>query len=119
MSLLAGKRVLVVEDEALVAAMTADMLRDLGAEVIGPAPTVAAGLERIAAGGIDLAVLDVNIRGARITPVAEALRAAAIPFVFATGYGEGAAALGFDAPILDKPYTRERLAAAAAKALQR
>lgn len=107
---LSGRRILVVEDEALVAAMVAGMLEDLGAQVVGPVGTVAKGLALAEEADLDAAVLDVNLRGERIDPVAEALERRGIGFVFATGYGVAPAGPWADVPILDKPYTVEALA---------
>jgi CheY-like chemotaxis protein len=117
MSALTGKRILIVEDEFVVAAMAEDMLTELGATVIGPANTIAAGLCLVETDMIDAAVLDVNMDGNRIDPVAEALSARSIPIVFATGYGDSALGCAHEAPILDKPYTQEQLANALARAL--
>lgn len=100
---LTGKRILIIEDEFLVAAILCDFLEDAGAVAIGPVGRVAEGLEAIAAGGFDLAVLDWNLCGESSAPLAEALAAAGVPFVIATGYG--AVGAGFDdQPILAKPY---------------
>jgi CheY-like chemotaxis protein len=115
---LAGKRILIVEDEALVAAMLQDMLIDLGATVVGPAFTIARSLELAREAHIDAAVLDVNVRGERIDPVAAVLRDRRIPVVFATGYNQGPDGAS-EAPVIDKPYTRERLAEALRLALHR
>jgi CheY-like chemotaxis protein len=117
MSAIAGKRILVVEDEFLVSAMIVDMLDELGAQVVGPAATIAAGLSLAEEAEIDAAVLDVNVRGSRIDPVADALSARNIPFVFGTGYRD----LGWatDAPMLEKPYTNSALEAALARVLPR
>jgi CheY-like chemotaxis protein len=111
------KRILLVEDEAIIAAMVEDMLTDLGATVVGPALNVRAALSLASDAEIDAAVLDVNVGGERIDAVAEILRARAVPIVFATGYGDGAAGVAQTAPVLDKPYTEEKLAAALARAL--
>ena len=92
MNELVGKRVLVVEDEALVALMLHDMLVEIGAVVVGPAATIQQGLTLIEAEPMDAAVLDVNVQNERIDAVAEALHIRGIPIVFATGYGEGGAA---------------------------
>jgi CheY-like chemotaxis protein len=110
MTALAGKRILLVEDEFIIAAMAEDMLTDLGATVIGPASTVAVALRLVETSAIDAAVLDVNMDGERIDPVVEALGARSIPIVFATGYGERTLGRAQAAPILDKPYTQEKLA---------
>lgn len=118
MGALAGKRILLVEDEFIIAALAADMLVDLGATVVGPAATVAEGLALAETASIDAAVLDVNMYGERVGPVAAALRARGIPFIFATGYGENAQGSPQEAPILDKPYSQERLGATLARVLR-
>ena len=82
-----GVRVLLVEDEALIALDVKDMLARLGCVVIGPAPRVAEALELLEREGPELAILDVNLGRERVTPVAEALRERGIPFVLATAYG--------------------------------
>lgn len=118
MSDLTGKRILVVEDEALIAAMVEDMLCELGAVVIGPAGTIAKGLALAGSEHLDAALLDVNVRGERIDPVADVLRGRGIPMLFATGYGTRAL---IDAPgtsVIDKPFTQEKLASALAQVLQ-
>jgi PAS domain S-box-containing protein len=87
---LAGRRVLLVEDELLVAMEMEEALRDLGCEVLGPAATVEEAL-RLAlaeAGRIDAAVLDVNLAGRPSFPVADLLAGRGVPVVFATGYGD-------------------------------
>ena len=84
---LAGVRVLVVEDEFLVALELEHVLDRQGCEVIGPVPSIERALSLVAEDRPDAAVLDVNVSGGRITPVAEALRARDVPFVLATGYG--------------------------------
>lgn len=112
MSGLAGKRILIVEDEFLIAATAVDMLEEQGATVIGPATTIAQAHSLAETEEIDAAVLDVNLHGERIERVAEALRERRIPFVFTTGYGERAFDREQSAPILDKPYTDSQLARA-------
>ena len=109
MGALTGKRILLVEDEFIVAAMAEDMLHDLGATVIGPAPTVEHGVALAESEDIDAAVLDVNMGGRPVSPVVEALQARHIPMIFATGYGCGPAGHAREAPVLDKPYTQEKL----------
>ncbi len=88
--LLAGKRVLVVEDEALVAILIENLLEDCDCTVVGPCGTVAAALLAARTETFDLAVLDVNLNGLRVYPVAEVLSDRNIPFVFLSGYGEEA-----------------------------
>ena len=114
---LTGKRILVVEDEPLVSMLVEDELRGAGAVVVGPVPTVseALGLVEAAAadGGISAAVLDINLQGQAAVPVADRLAALGVPFLFATGYGEGRGTGGHGtAPTLHKPFAPERLIAA-------
>lgn len=80
------RRVLIVEDESLVATMVEDYLLDVGYEVIGPAGTVDAALDLVEHVDFDVAVLDINLAGTRSYPVAEALEARGIPYLFLTGY---------------------------------
>ncbi len=103
-----GKRILVVEDEFIVAAMLCDTLEDHGAVPLGPVGRVAEGLVMIAEGGIDAAVLDWNLAGEPGTPLAEALAERGIPFVIATGYGSVEPPFA-DRPILGKPYISSNL----------
>jgi CheY-like chemotaxis protein len=109
---LAGRRVLVVEDEALVAMLLEDMLEDLGCKVLGPMMRVSEALAFVAEHGadIDVAILDVNLAGERSFPVAEALRARGAPFILSTGYDD----VGIDegwrgGPILRKPFLANQL----------
>lgn len=114
---LKGKRILVVEDEALIAVMVEDMLAELGGIVIGPAATIEQALALLSREQIDAAVLDVNVRGERIDPVAEALAKRDVPMLFATGYGEVRLVSGDAATVIDKPYTQEKLARGLATAM--
>jgi CheY-like chemotaxis protein len=113
---LAGRRVLVVEDNALIAIMFADDLSDAGAEVVGPVATVEDALRLVdsltADGGLDAAVLDVNLGGRSVEPVADRLAGCGVPFLFATGYGPGFEPPGHpDRPVLHKPFEAELLLA--------
>ena len=106
---LEGKRVLVVEDEALVSMLIEDELLDAGAEVVGPAPRIEDALRLLerseADGRIDAAVLDISLDGKHVSPVADRLAALGVPFVFATGYGAGCDTGGHEAaPKLEKPF---------------
>ena len=86
----AGRRVLIVEDESLVAMLLETILEDMGCVPVGPAATVDEGLQLVAdPAPIDAALLDVNVAGRQVFPIAEALKARGVPFVFSTGYGEG------------------------------
>ncbi|MCA0367306.1 MAG: response regulator [Proteobacteria bacterium] len=86
---LSGRRVLVVEDESLVAMLLETILEDMGCTPVGPASNVDEG-EAIARDTVDLdaALLDVNLAGRQVFPVAAVLKARGVPFVFSTGYGE-------------------------------
>jgi two-component SAPR family response regulator len=106
---LRGKRILVVEDEALISVMVSDMLAELGIQVVGPAGTISAAIRLAEEMEIDAAILDVNVRGERIDPVAEILFRREVPLLFATGYGEVKLASGRSAPVIDKPYTQDKL----------
>lgn len=87
---LTGRRVLIVEDESLVAMLLETILEDMGCTPIGPAASIDEGLAMVADGdNLDAALLDVNLAGRLVFPVAEALKARGVPFVFSTGYGEG------------------------------
>ena len=101
--MIGGKRVLVVEDEFLVAAMLEDELLDHGAVVIGPAANLAEGLRLAQGGGFDAAVIDWNLDGEHSAPIAAALRDAGIPFVISTGYGVVPVDFA-GSPLLTKPY---------------
>ena len=80
-------RILVVEDEFLIAMELDITLTSAGYQVLGPAPNVSAALELLRAGRPDVAVLNVNLAGEWVTPVAEVLRAMFVPFILASGYG--------------------------------
>src|SRR5579871_6117332 len=85
---LKGLRVLVAEDEAMVSILLEDILGDFGCQIVGPAFSLDQAVEIAQSEPtIGLAILDVNLRGAPIYPVAELLAARRVPFVFATGYG--------------------------------
>ncbi|MGZ9114289.1 MAG: response regulator [Brevundimonas sp.] len=87
---LTGRRVLVVEDESLVAMLLETILEDMGCTPVGPAANIDDGLALATDGELlDAALLDVNVAGRQVFPVAEALKARGVPFVFSTGYGEG------------------------------
>jgi len=81
-----GCRVLVVEDEYLIASDLSEWLEDQGAAVLGPVPSVADALRLLATERPDVAILDINLVDGRVFPVADALQAADVPFVFVTGY---------------------------------
>ena len=102
---MAGKRILVVEDEMIVAMLIEDILSDAGATIVGPAARVARALDLLGENEVDAALLDVNLAGEMTTPVAEELRRRGIPFAFATGYGVAGVPEGFAGqPLLQKPF---------------
>ena len=84
---LKGVRVLVVEDEYLVAILIEEILQSAGCVVMGPVPRLPEALDAIDRESCDVAVLDVNLAGERINPVADALSERNVPFLFVTGYG--------------------------------
>jgi len=107
---LSGLRVLVVEDEAAISLLLEDMLLDFGCEVIGPAARLSAALDTLAREKVDLAILDVNVAGEPIYPVAEALAERSIPFVFSTGYGSAGIRDAYrNRPVLQKPFAQNDL----------
>ena len=113
-----GLRVLVVEDEMLVAMSIEDMLLDLGHEVAGIAARLDPALALAGEAQLDLAILDVNLAGERSFPVAALLAGRGIPFLFATGYGvQGIEEQWRDRPVLQKPFRGQDLGAAIATAV--
>lgn len=102
-------RVLLVEDEPLIAMMLEDFLDALDHRCVGTADCVEAALPFVEAGGIDCAILDVNLRGGEKSwPIADALASRNIPFVLATGGGDGGVTEGHKhRPRLDKPFTMD------------
>lgn len=110
--LLAGKRVLVVEDEAVVAMLIEDLLENCGCTVIGPCGSLEAALAVAATDPFDLAVLDVNLRGKKVYPVAELLAERHIPFLFLSSYGDEAIPAGRpDWKAFPKPFRPDDLIA--------
>lgn len=109
------RRVLLVEDEMIVAGMLRRMLTDLGYTVVGTATAVEEAIAMIHQSGIDAAVLDINLDGQMSYAVAEELTSRGIPFVFSTGYGGEGLPEGFkETQILKKPFRRSGLADALA-----
>jgi CheY-like chemotaxis protein len=108
---LTGLRVLVVEDEMMVSMLIEDMLSDLGCTVIGPASRLDEAIELTRTTEIDCAVLDVNLGGQPIFPLADILREKGAPFAFATGYGDaGLREVDRGSPVLQKPFREGDLA---------
>jgi CheY-like chemotaxis protein len=110
-SSLTGRRVLVVEDEVLVSWVLEDMLVELGCLVVGPAARIEQAIAMIEAETLDVAVLDVNLNGQKSYPVADALAARGIPFVFSTGYNKDGMPDNYQCfPLMQKPFEQEQLA---------
>ncbi|MBI5941255.1 MAG: PAS domain S-box protein, partial [Caulobacterales bacterium] len=113
-----GLRLLVVEDAVLLAMELEAGLVEAGAVIAGSAADLAEAMTMLDL-EIDAAVLDANLNGESVAPLAAALRARGTPFVFATGYGERGAPEGFDAPVVRKPYNVHQIVRALAEAIDR
>ncbi|MBW8303490.1 MAG: response regulator [Brevundimonas sp.] len=115
----AGRRVLIVEDESLVAMLLETILEDMGCVPVGPAATVDEGLRMAGEGEpVDAALLDVNVAGKQVFPIAEALKTRGVPFIFSTGYGEsGLPDKWRGHPTLQKPFTESAVRDALMKAM--
>jgi CheY-like chemotaxis protein len=108
---LEGLRVLVVEDEMMVSMLIEDMLADLGCTIVGPASRLDEAMQLVKDAEIDCAVLDVNLGGQPIFPLADMLREKGAPFAFATGYGDaGLRDVDKGSPVLQKPFREGDLA---------
>ncbi len=116
---LQGCRVLVVEDDALLALVYDEFLQDAGADVVGPAATVAEGGKLAEANGISVALLDVRLGDAEVWPVARILAGKGVPFVFCTGhFSSGSIPAEWSGrPVLTKPVRPTQVVAALVKAL--
>lgn len=106
------RRVLVVEDQMLIAMVIEDLLTDLDCEVVGPAATLESAVELATAENPDAAILDVNLDGQKVFPLAEQLQRRKIPFIFSTGYSDYSLPEKWhDTPRLSKPFNRDQLEA--------
>ena len=105
-SALRNRRILVVEDEYVLAQDLQRELEDAGAEVVGPVPSIAGAMALLDAGAApDAAILDVNLGGEMVFPLAEALRERGVPFMFATGYDAWSLPQAFaEVPRCEKPF---------------
>ena len=116
---LAGRRILVIEDDYLVGLVLAELLQDAGAEIVGPIGWIEEAIALIESGRekLDAAVLDVNLHGQKSYPIADALIARSVGFVFATGYGASVIDSKYQAyPRCEKPFHQHTLLAALARA---
>ena len=106
-------RILVVEDEAIIAMLVEEMVLDFGSEVVGPAAKMDEALRLASQAPLDAAILDVNVGGVVVVPVADVLQQRGIPIIFATGYGAGMLPSRFaHHPTLSKPFDYQSLAEA-------
>lgn len=107
---LRGSRILVVEDLFVIAESVAEILQDSGARIVGPVGDLDGAMQMAAREAIDVAVLDIMLRGRPAYGVAEILRRRAIPFMFLTGYGDESVPAGFcHTPRLGKPFRADDL----------
>jgi len=117
-SLLAGRRILIVEDEIMVAWALEDILTGIGCVIVGPAARLNQALAMIETEIIDVALLDINLNGEKSYLIADALGARGVPFVFSTGSRQDRMPDGYQQfPLLQKPFSGEKLAEALAKLL--
>jgi CheY-like chemotaxis protein len=104
------RRILVVEDEMMIRMLLEDMLTDLGYTIVAACASVDEALACATQAELDAAILDVNVGGTPVYPVADALAARGVPFMFSTGYGErGVADTYRNHPTLQKPFQMEGL----------
>ena len=111
---IAGRRILVVEDDYFVAQEMVRAFAEQGAEIVGPVATVDDAIDIVEDGQrLDAAVLDLNLQGEMVFPVADALRERGVPFVLATGYDRWAVPSDYaDVKLCEKPVDAEAIAAA-------
>lgn len=110
MFMLAGHRILIVEDSPVVAPFTVSVIEDLGCTAVGPAPTLASARELIENETFDAAIMDVHIRGERVFGLCDRLEARNIPFLLTSGYADWQIPEELqDKPQLQKPYTFDQL----------
>ena len=114
-----GGSVFLVEDEVMIRMMVADMLEELGYRVVAEAGEINEAMKLAQSVDFDIAILDVNVNGKVISPVAELIQARNLPFIFATGYGSSGLPEDYrDRPALQKPFQLETLAQVIASTLK-
>jgi DNA-binding response OmpR family regulator len=106
------RRILLVEDEPLIAFSLEDLVQELGFAVVGPAYRLSEGFALLEEEQIDAAILDVNLNEERSYPLADLLAEQGVPFLFATGYAEGGVEWSGSARVIAKPYTRDQVSRA-------
>lgn len=111
------RRILLVEDEPVIAFALEDFVIDLGFEAVGPAHRLPDALRLAQEELLDAAILDVNLNEQSSFPVADLLHERGVPFLFATGYAEGGVGWSGEAAVIAKPYTRDQLAKALSQLL--
>jgi CheY-like chemotaxis protein len=115
---LSNRKVLVVEDEMMIAMLIEDMLDEFGCELVGPATNVPRALDLIGKERVEIAVLDLNLDGQDTYAIADALQQKNVPFIFATGYGSTGLRKEYgNRPVLQKPFQARDLETALAQAL--
>lgn len=115
---LSGRRILVVEDELMIAMLIDDVLKEAGCQVVGPMPRLAAALNAASNERLDGAVLDINLAGELVSPVADRLTERGVPFIFLTGYGWHMLPERFHSrPLVTKPCRQDLLLATLAAAV--
>lgn len=118
--LLAGRRVLVIEDEMLILMMIEDMLADLGCESVAVASKIGPAISLIEGQEFDTAMLDLNLNGIESNPIADALTARDVPYFFSTGNSLTNVKDGYrDQDVLKKPFTFEQLSNMLSRSLLR
>ena len=111
-------RVLVVEDEAMIAMLVEDMVHDFGSEVVGPVARLDQAISLARSAALDAAILDIKVGGSVVFPVADIRGERGIPVFFATGYAAAGLPARFrDSPVLPKPFSDQSLRAALRTAL--
>jgi len=117
---IAGKRIMVVEDEAMIWMLIEDSLVEHGCQAVGPLSRLEDAMRAAETETIDAALLDVNLAGRPAYPVADILARRGIPFGFLTGYGEGGLREEYrQRPVLKKPFTQKTLIALASQLVAR